>query len=63
MFNQSGIYKGVPWSVIYKGGRIFELKVGDKVESYSCLYEPVFGIDISDQQEINLKLDKMQGLR
>lgn len=62
MFNQSGVYKGISWSVIHLGGRLFSLIVGDKVEEYSCNYEPVFGLDVSDQQAINLKLDEMQGL-
>lgn len=62
MFNQSGVYKGVPWSVTHKGGKLFELVVGDKTEEYTCMYEPIFGLDMSDQQAINLKLDRMQGL-
>lgn len=62
MFNQSGEYKGVSWNVIYKGGRIFELTIGDKIENYTCNYEPIFGLDISDQEGINRKLDEMQGL-
>ena len=62
MFNQSGIYKGISWSVVYKGEKEFELTVGDKTEIYSCLYTPIFGLDILDQQGINLQLDKMQGL-
>lgn len=62
MINQSGIYEGVSWSVIHQGGRLVFLTVGDKVENYTCSYEPIFGLDISDQQAINQKLDEMQGL-
>lgn len=61
MFNQSGVFDGVPWSVVHEGGKHFALTVGEKVEKYTCLYEPIFGLDISDQQNINLKLDEMQG--
>lgn len=60
MFNQSGIQDGVNWSVVHKGGKIFELKVGNKTELYSCMFEPIFGLDIADQIEINRLLDKMQ---
>lgn len=62
MFDKSGVYQGVAWSVVYKGARLFELTVGEKVESYTCRYEPTFGVDVADQNEINLKLDAMQGL-
>lgn len=63
MFDQSGIYKDVSWSVAYKGGRLFELRVGEKLQKYKCMYEPIFGLDISDSNAINLKLDEMQGLQ
>lgn len=62
MLNQSGFNNGVLWSVIYKGEKVFELTVGEKVENYRCIYEPIFGIDVLDNQNINLQLDKMQGL-
>lgn len=62
MMNQSGVYEGVAWSVVHKGGKLFELTVGDKVEEYTCMYAPIFGLDISDQNAINRLLDKMQGL-
>jgi hypothetical protein len=62
MFNQSGVYRGVPWGVTHLGGREFELKVGEKTEKYTCLFEPIFGLDTADQHAINLKLDEMQGL-
>lgn len=62
MFNQSGVYQGVEWSVVHQGGRIFELTVGNKKEEYRCSYEPVFGLDGADQHGINLKLDAMQGI-
>lgn len=62
MFNQSGIFNGIAWSVVHKGGRLFELTVGGKVEEYTCMYEPIFGLDVADQNAINLKLDSMQGL-
>jgi len=62
IYSQSGVCQGVAWSVEYKGGRLFELVVGDKTESYTCNYEPVFGLDVMDQNNINIQLDRMQGL-
>lgn len=62
MLSQSGVYEGVSWSVVHKGGKLFELTVGDKLETYTCLYDPIFGLDIADHQAINLKLDDMQGI-
>lgn len=60
--NRSGIYEGVEWSVTHKGGKYFKLIVGDKEETYECQYDPIFGLDFIDQNDINEQLDRMQGL-
>jgi hypothetical protein len=60
MYDSNGVQNGIEWSIKYLGDRDFQLTVGDRIEKYTCQYPTIFGIDVSDVNDINRKLDEMQ---
>jgi hypothetical protein len=59
MYDQSGEVEGVKWLSHYKGGRRFTLFVGQLEQEYDCLYEPRFGVDTTDYNEMNWIMGEM----
>lgn len=59
MYSQNGEIDGVKWYAKYLGGKDFLLMVGNLSEKYSCDYEPKFGVDVMDYENMNKKMDRL----